>query len=146
MTQCGIFAKYITELESIDFMVLGIVLIFCVATNIAYLFDKLSKYTQQDKPTIDDAYESFCQENREYVKNLQFIKMWHELGAEGQKEWVNKVEAFHKLFKCKIVFCKLHAGFRDEKHQCVEITGSYSAETWVKSEITRFKLFCKEEH
>ena len=56
--------------------------------------------------SMDDAFGSFCQENREYVKNWkeervnrQLFEMWHELGKEGQEEWVNKADALDKLFE-----------------------------------------------
>ena len=51
------------------------------------------------------AYESFCQEKREYVKNWkeerikrQLFEMWHALDENGQKEWLDKADALDKLF------------------------------------------------
>ena len=108
-----------------------------------------------DKSPVDDlAYESFCQENREYVKNwkkegvhYQLIKMWQELGAQGQKEWINKAEDLRKLFGCKnLVDQHSHGDFGDIEQQLEEITGSCSAEGWFNSEIRKFEVFCKKEH
>jgi hypothetical protein len=165
--------------------------------SIAYLLDKVSKYTRlqpltlvQDKPVqwrrsllessrdkpdqwlrsslvptlvptqdtrdYESAFDSFCQENREYVKNWkeervnrQLFEMWHELGEEGQKEWVNKAEALDKLFEAtdktkvykSIVKPKLR---KTDAALCKQITGYDSAKYNFDSEMSKFISFFQQ--
>jgi hypothetical protein len=208
MTQSVIVTKYITELDSVDSNLVRIALILCMAMNlafmfdkaiksksIAYLLDKVSKYTRlqpltlvQDKPVqwrrsllessrdkpdqwlraslvptlvptqdtrdYECAYESFCQENREYVKNWkeervnrQLFEMWHELGEEGHKEWVNKAEALDKLFEAtdktkvykSIVTPKLRK--KTDAALCKQITGCDSALYYFQTKTNPFQSF-----
>ena len=103
--------------------------------------------------TEESAFDSFCQENREYVKNWkeervnrQLFEMWHELGEEGQKEWVNKAEALDKLFEAtdktkvykSIVTPKLR---KTDAALCKQITGHDSAKYNFDSEMSKFMSF-----
>ena len=101
----------------------------------------------------EDAFGSFCQENREYVKNWkeervnrQLLEMWHELGKEGQKEWVNKAEALDKLFEAtdktkvykSIATPKLR---KTDASLCKQITGCDSAHYYFQVETNPFISF-----
>ena len=106
--------------------------------------------------SMDDAFGSFCQENREYVKNWkeervnrQLFEMWHELGKEGQEEWVNKADALDKLFEAtdntkvykSIVTPKLR---KTDAELCKQITGYDSALLYFKSEMANFTSFIQQ--
>jgi len=103
--------------------------------------------------TEESAFDSFCQENREYVKNWkeervnrQLFEMWHELGEEGQKEWVNKAEALDKLFEAtdktkvykSIVKPKLR---KTDAALCKQITGCESALYYFQTKTNPFQSF-----
>jgi len=109
-----------------------------------------------DNSTDESAFDSFCQENREYVKNWkeervnrQLFEMWHELGEEGQKEWVNKAEALDKLFEAtdktkvykSIVKPKLR---KTDAALCKQITGHDSAKYNFDSEMSKFMSFFQQ--
>ena len=188
MTQSAIVAKYITESDSVQSLLIGIALILCMAkaarnassflrkkvvlvqdepvrkrrANLVFFVDTpINQRTSSpvdDKSPVDDlAYESFCQENREYVKNWkeervnrQLLEMWHELGKEGQKEWVNQAEALDKLFEAtdKTKVCKSIVSPKIRKTDatlCKHLTCHDSGLSWFTSEVTnKFYSFFTE--
>jgi hypothetical protein len=104
------------------------------------------------KTTVDDsAYNTFCQEKREYVKKLkeeqikrQLFEMWHALGAIGQKEWIDKADALDKLFEItntSDVYKDTVTPKYPKTEMCKLISGYDSAAAFFSKEAERFKLF-----
>lgn len=104
------------------------------------------------KTTVDDsAYNTFCQEKREYVKkmkeeqiNRQLFEMWHALGAIGQKEWIDKADSLDKLFKMtntSDVYKDTVTPKYPKTEMCKLISGYDSAAAFFRKEAERFKLF-----
>ena len=103
----------------------------------------------------EDAFGSFCQENREYVKNWkeervnrQLFEMWHELGQKGQEEWVIKADTLDKLFEAtdntkvyKSITPKLR---KTDAALCKQITGYDSAQLYFGSEMQKFISFVQQ--
>ena len=104
------------------------------------------------KTTVDDsAYNTFCQEKGEYVKNWkeelvkrQLFEMWHALGAIGQKEWIDKADALDKLFEMtntSDVYKDTVTPKYPKTEMCKLISGYDSAAAFFRKEAERFKLF-----
>jgi len=103
------------------------------------------------KSTIDDsAYNAFCQEKREYVKKLkqeqikrQLFEKWHALGANGQKEWIDKADALDKLFE----MTNTSDVYKDTltpkypKTEMYKLISGYDSAAAFFSKAERFKLF-----
>ena len=104
------------------------------------------------KSTVDDsAYNAFCQEKREYVKTWkeerikrQLFEMWHSLGVNGQKEWLDKADALDKLFE----MTNTSDVYKDTVHPkyprtelCKLLSGYDSTREFFSKEAERFKVF-----
>ena len=108
--------------------------------------------TSNVKTTVDDSdYNSFCHEKREYVKNWkeerikrQLFEMWHALGANGQKEWLDKAEALDKLFEMtntSDVYKNTVTPKYPRTDLCKLLSGYDSAASFFKNETQLFKAF-----
>lgn len=111
-----------------------------------------SRRTPNVKSTIDDsAYNAFCQEKREYVKKWkeeqikrQLFEMWHALGENGQKEWLDKADYLDKLFamtNTSDVYKYTVTPKYPKTDMCKLISGYDSAAAFFRKEAERFKLF-----
>ena len=97
------------------------------------------------------AYESFCQEKREYVKNWkeerikrQLFEMWHALDENGQKEWLDKADALDKLFgltDASDVYKDTVTPKYPKTEFCKLLTKHASARDYFNSEIAKFRQF-----
>jgi hypothetical protein len=97
------------------------------------------------------AYESFCQEKREYVKNWkeerikrQLFEMWHALDENGQKEWLDKADALDKLFgltDASDVYKDTVTPKYPKTEFCKLLTKHASARAYFDSEMCKFRQF-----